>query len=180
MALCLVKERQVEDGKEKAAGRYQRSRQFRMIVWVLPHLPKEDEERLENAANLGTVLEQIQREDGIALEAPLPERKDGDEDGKDAEERNDGLVCPWLGLTTPLQWQKERGDEAKAEDGADEVYAAPLLPGGEVLLAFARLGGLAGKEEDDDGNGDTTEWQVDVETPAPADVIGEGTLIMRT
>ena len=105
---------------------------------------------------------------------PLPElhaNKDDQQDAEQHEERDDAAVGPGVRGAAPLQREQQAHDGGHEDDGADGIELLEALPeaDGRALLALGAL-----EEEHDDAAGDGAERQVDVEAPAPGDVVGEG------
>lgn len=94
----------------------------------------------------------------------------GDQDGEDHEQGDDASTLPGVDGATPLQGEQQANDSGNEEKGSFQIHLSKLLHEGQILLDFF-AGNL--EEEDDEDGGDEAERQVDVETPAPRDVIRE-------
>jgi hypothetical protein len=68
-------------------------------------------------------------------------------------------IAPWIDDTTPLKSQKETDDGTDEKEGSQEVDFANLLLGGK--LAVFSIWVL--EEEENDGDGNSAEWQIDPE-----------------
>lgn len=103
---------------------------------------------------------------------PLNADEDEDEDAEDDEEADDAAGGPGVFLTAPLEGEEEGDDGGEKGDGTGVVEFGELFAPGEGGFGAALW---RFEEKDDDGDGNGAEWEVDVETPAPGDVVGEDT-----
>jgi hypothetical protein len=138
------------------------------------HEPEEEEERRKAAADLGPVLPHRERHDRLLAHAPLPQEERNEEHTKDDEEAVHGRVRPRLRVPAPLQRDEERRRHGHTENGANPVESKPLAPA-NAREVFVDWGGLRLEEEGDEGDRDRADGEIDVEAPAPGDMVGEGT-----
>lgn len=124
------------------------------------------------------VLEKPGRQCSAVLLPHLNTNEDGDHGTKAAEEPDDLGVVPGVVRTAPLQGKK------KADDGGNEDGGT-----GNIQLSDARPDSLADgvvrvavnlDEEEDDSHGESADRKVDVEAPAPGNMVGKGTTEKRT
>lgn len=85
--------------------------------------------------------------------------------------RNDAAAFPGVLGAAPLEGEQQADDGGEEEGCALEVEFADLLREGGVDLCGLPLDG---EEGDDEGGGYGAEGEVDVEAPAPGEVVGEG------
>lgn len=109
---------------------------------------------------------------------PLHADKESDHGAGTDKESNDARVTPGIGGATPLQRQ-EKADDGRDEDGgADDVELENALDDGE---AFGMLGvAIDVNGPHDNGHGDATNGEVNVEAPAPGDMVGKSAAEQRT
>jgi len=90
------------------------------------------------------------------------------------EAGDDNGVIPRLGLTTPLKREEEGNDGAEREDGAEPIERLPLLHLGHALVR-RRFDRVMNREPDGNGgNRNSTKGNIDVEAPAPVNMVGKG------
>lgn len=91
---------------------------------------------------------------------------------------NDARVAPGIVGTTPLQSQEE-ADDGRDEDGAaDEVELQNALKDGEALREFGVA--LDVDHPHDNGHGEAADGEINVEAPAPGDIVGKRAAEQRT
>jgi len=79
-------------------------------------------------------------------------------------------AVPALRRAAPLQREDEAHERRHENKGTERVHLQDLLPQ-RGLLRPGHLGSL--EEDDDEGSGSAADGQVDVEAPAPRQVVGE-------
>jgi hypothetical protein len=94
-----------------------------------------------------------------------------DEDAGDDQQGDDAAAFPGVLGAAPLEGEQQADDGGEEEGCALEVEFADLLREGGVDLCGLPLDG---EEGDDEGGGYGAEGEVDVEAPAPGEVVGEG------
>ena len=102
------------------------------------------------------------------------------ESAYDREASNDSSVVPRLGLTAPLKGEEEGNDGAEREDGAEPIEGLPLLHIGHTLVRRGFDGVMSREPDSNGGNRNGTKGKIDVEAPAPGNVVCEGATEERT
>nr|POE94413.1 hypothetical protein CFP56_16653 [Quercus suber] len=124
----------------------------------------EHEERAPRNAPLGS---DPRRDRGKVLLPELDADKDQQEHAEDDEEGDDRAVVPRVLAAAPLQGQEQTDDHGEEDEGADDIELFELgLPADGHLLRAS--GGLV--EDQDEERRHRSDGQIDVETPAPADL----------
>ena len=95
---------------------------------------------------------------------------------KDHKECNDASIVPGVFAATPLESEQQADDRGKEEERAEQVQLSHLFL--ERLGAQDGLGTLEPKQDKEES--DPSNWQVDVETPAPSEMVSESTSHKRT
>ncbi len=100
----------------------------------------------------------------------LQDDKGNDENTKQHEERNNARILPAVLGAAPLQRQQQTDNGWDEDSGAVRVKLPQLLEHRQVadLVAARRV-----EEEGDADDSDGANGQVDVEAPAPRDLVGE-------
>lgn len=126
---------------------------------------------------VGALGEQLWRHHGVFALEPLAEGPGADDEGEADQEADDNGRVPGVRNASVLHRQDEGDGGAHHQDDAERVHLADFL--NERRLD--RHGVARRLEEDeDDGCGDTSNRQVDVEAPSPGDVVGEGSSQQRS
>ena len=120
---------------------------------------------------VGAIGVELGRDHGALALVPLENTPHHHDENEADEETNDGGRVPVVSDTAVLDSEEVGDGSAHDEGDAGEVHLQNLLGEGS-LLGDGVLGHL--EEEEDDGGRDGTDGQVDVEAPAPRDVVGEG------
>ncbi|CAG8706648.1 409_t:CDS:2, partial [Acaulospora colombiana] len=126
------------------------------------------EEHGSPSSDLSASFEQEEGEHGTVTLEKFPSDENDEQHAKHAKERNDDFIVPRTGDATPLEGQEQAGDHTDRDDGPDPVHGEPLLEGRHVFVQFGFGGRVGGDEKDDGGDGNGTEWKVDVKAPTPA------------
>lgn len=108
---------------------------------------------------------------GVFLLPDLDREEADDEEAGDDQQGDDAAALPGVLGAAPLEGEQQADDGGEEEGCAFEIEFADLLREGGV-----DLGGLPldGEEGDDEGGSYGAEGEVDVEAPAPGEVVGEG------
>jgi hypothetical protein len=118
-----------------------------------------------------TVEEDAGRDCSVFLLIPLDGDKADNEKGEDDKEGDDAAVTPGVLGPTPLQRKEQANDGWEEECCTFKIELLQLLlPCGLDLLSTT----LDVKERDDERSSEGSERQINVETPSPGEVIGEG------
>ncbi len=145
------------------------------MTYVVDH----DEERSAEACGEdgtrpdGPVHEDARGHSGSFLLPDLDGEEAGDQNAKNDKEGNDASIVPRVPRTTPLKRQQQGDDARDEEQSAFQIKGQKLLSKGQLLLGDLWCGEL--QEQNNEDAGDGTEGEVDVEAPAPADLVGKGT-----
>jgi hypothetical protein len=125
----------------------------------------------------GAVLEDSDRNHGsLTLDVAGDGPNDRDSDPADKKADDDRRV-PSMSLATILNRQNVGDGKTHHQDDAKGIHLKELLK----KRSLDRNGSTRSLEEqEDDGSRDTSDGEVDVETPSPRDVIGESTTEERT
>ena len=144
------------------------------MTYVVDHDEKgRPEAGAEKGARPNSPVEKDARRNRRALLQPgLNGEESNHQDAKDDKQGNDAAILPGVLGSTPLQRQQETDDGRNEHGCAEQVKRQDLLLQRQMLLGERRLGQL--QKQDDEGDSDGPKRQVDVEAPAPADVVGEG------
>lgn len=120
-------------------------------------------------------LKQPDPEIGDALLDEILVDTEGDGEDTSKHQSNDnrrGIPAPRD--ATPLSSKDEANSPSHGKDDTNPVTHEQLLEHGfgvALVRTFTTKGGSAGLEEEETADGDTTERQVDIETPSPADMV---------
>jgi len=91
---------------------------------------------------------------------------------------DNATIRPSVLAATELQREKEADNRRDEEDGAEDVeLSSHSFEAGEIVFLAGRWRRL--ETEQDECHGNTTNGQVDVETPSPGDVVSERTSDQR-
>ena len=123
------------------------------------------------------VLKQARRQCAPVFLPELDADEDDDHGAETTEQANDLGVVPRVLGTTPLQSEEEADDGGDEDGRAIEIELTDSLNKSLVDRICRVTVDL--DEEEDDNHGKTTDGQVDVEAPAPSDVLGEDTTQKR-
>ena len=96
--------------------------------------------------------------------------KSDQEDTEDDKQGDDAGITPSICRATPLKGQKHTDDARDNDQVAGKIQSLDDFQ--PRMTRCGRLHRL--QDEDDDGQCDAADGEVDVETPSPADVGGEG------
>lgn len=120
---------------------------------------------------------QLWRHHGVFDLEPLAEGPGADDEGEADQETDDNGRVPGVGNASVLHSQDEGDGGSHHQDDTERVHLSDLLR----ERRLDRHGIARSLEEDeDDGGGDTTNRQVDVEAPSPGNVVGEGSSQQRS
>lgn len=136
-----------------------------------------EEEYIETGAPDDAPSKQPPLDEGPVPLKPFVDTKYNDDQPKPDYEADHSLVAPRPGDTSVLKSQDKASHGCHDEETAQEVHLQHLLFEGR-LDGLESVGRVEGEE--DDGRSNATDGQVDVKTPAPAEVIGEDTPQQRT
>ena len=128
----------------------------------------------------GTLLEDSGRDSGVILLPKLNANKDNEQNSKNDQKCDDAAVGPWVLRAAPLESEKQADDHRQEDDRAVDIELLDVLAPASVAKALCAglLGGVV--EEHDEGDGHRADWEVDVEAPAPRELVGEGSSHKRT
>lgn len=126
---------------------------------------------------VGALGKQLGRHHGVLALEPLDKRPSSDDEGESNEKANDDGRVPGVSDATVLDSQDEGDGGSHHQNNTKGVHLTDLLNKGR--LDRDRISRSLEKDEDD-GSRDTTDRQVDVETPSPRDVIGKSTSQQRS
>jgi hypothetical protein len=116
------------------------------------------------------VHEDARRHRGILLLPPLNHHKANREQTKQDQQDNDAGALPRVLASAPLQREQQADDGRQKQSRAVEIKLLELLP----PCRFRLLAPAVDLEKwNDEGRRDSAEGQVDVETPAPSQVVGK-------
>lgn len=125
----------------------------------------------ERARPDGTIHKHTRRHHCPVLLESLNRDKCDNENAKENEKGDDSTTAPWVFGAAPLQSKKQADDTGNKERIALQVEGPKLLREAEFLLhSFA----WSFEEENDEQGGHRTERKVDIETPAPGEMVSEG------
>lgn len=148
--------------------------------WDEIHIDEErpaDADSEENRRGDGALGGDADGHGSVILEVDLESDKTDDGEAEENEQGNDAAVTPFVDDTTPLEGEQEADDGGHEDGSAERVEVLESNP--ERLLLALRL--LLKLEEGEKTNGrHGTNWKVDVETPSPCELLGEGSSHQRS
>lgn len=118
-----------------------------------------------------SILDQTRGNSRAVLAPPLQEGEDDNEDAENDEESNDTSIAPVVAGATPLKRKQQTDNGGQEDEGPEQVKFAQLLSPITLLLECL----IGGEEKEDAEEGHGSDGQVDVETPAPGELISECT-----
>lgn len=119
------------------------------------------------------VLEKPRRKGAAVLLPKLNANEDENHGAETTEQANNGSAFPWILGTSPLK-SKEEADDGWDKDGCSGDVQLSEAAKERLADCSSSVAGNTDEKEDDDHR-ETADWEVDVKTPAPSDILSEST-----